>query len=109
MRCRAGAGVGDAERAIVIDSGWSASFRIFGRSLTPYGSVEVYYDTRFDVWNRNRLTAGAEFQLKRGFPLLRELTPRKQVILDFYYTKQNDSRSQPNHVHAIGASVGLHF
>lgn len=84
-------------------------FRVFGRSLTPYGSVEVYYDTRFDVWNRNRLTAGAEFQLKRGFPLLRELSPRKQVILDLYYTKQNDSRSQPNHIHAVGASLALHF
>jgi hypothetical protein len=83
--------------------------RAWGRSFTPYGSVEVYYDTRFDVWNRNRLTAGAEFQLKRGFPLLRELTPRKQVILDIYYTKQNDSRSQPNHVHAVGATVALHF
>lgn len=84
-------------------------FRVWRRSFTPYGSAEAYYDTRFDVWNRNRLTAGAEFQLKRGFPLLRELSPRKQVILDLYYTKQNDSRSQPHHVHAIGASVALHF
>ncbi len=83
--------------------------RAWGRSFTPYGSVEGYYDTRFDVWNRNRLTAGAEFQLKRGFPLLRELTPRKQVILDLYYTKQNDSRSQPHHVHAVGATLALHF
>lgn len=84
-------------------------FRAFNRSFTPYGSVEVFYDTRFDVWNRNRLTAGAQVQLKRAFPFLRELTPRKQVILDLYYTKQNDSRSQPNHVHAIGASLVLHF
>ena len=84
-------------------------FRVRKRSITPYGSVEVFYDTRFDVWNRNRLTAGTQIQLKRGFPLLRELTPRKQVILDLYYTKQNDSRSQPHHVHALGASVALHF
>ncbi|HKR11706.1 MAG TPA: DUF2490 domain-containing protein [Pyrinomonadaceae bacterium] len=84
-------------------------FRVFERSITPYGAVEVFYDTRFDVWNRNRLTAGTQIQLKRGFPLLRELTPRKQVILDLYYTKQNDSRSQPNHIHAIGASLALHF
>ena len=84
-------------------------FRAFGRSFTPYGSVEVYHDSRFDVWNRNRLTAGTQIQIKRGFPLLRELTPRKQVILDLYYTKQNDSRSHPHHVHAIGAGVALHF
>ena len=38
-------------------------FRVYGRSLTPYGSVEVYHDSRFDVWNRNRFTGEAEFQL----------------------------------------------
>ena len=84
-------------------------FRVRGRSFTPYGAVEVFYDTRFDVWNRNRLTAGAQIQLKRGFPLIRELHPRRQVLLDLYYTKQNDSRSQPQHIHAIGAQISLHF
>lgn len=84
-------------------------FRMFGRSLTPHASVEAFHDSRFDVWNRNRLTAGAQIQLKRGFPLLRELTPRKQVILDLYYSKQNDSRSQPHHVHALGATIAFHF
>ena len=47
--------------------------------------------------------------VKRGLPPLRELAPRKQVILDLYYTKQNDSRSEPHHVHAIGASIKFHF
>ena len=84
-------------------------FRMLKRSFTPHASVEVFHDSRFDVWNRNRLTAGTQIQLKRGFPLLRELTPRKQVILDLYYTKQNDSRSDPHHVHAIGATLALHF
>lgn len=84
-------------------------FRLLGRSLTPYGAVEVFYDTRFNVWNRNRLSVGSQVQLQRGFPLLRELTPRKQVILDLYYTKQNDSRSQTPHIHAIGATIALHF
>ena len=35
--------------------------------------AEAYYDTRFDVWNRNRLMTGAQFQLQRRFLLLREL------------------------------------
>jgi hypothetical protein len=82
---------------------------LLGRSITPYGSVEVYHDSRFDVWNRNRLTAGVQIQLKKAFPLLRLVTPRKQVILDLYYTKQNDSRSEPNHLHAIGAALAIHF
>jgi hypothetical protein len=93
----------------ISEQGLEREFRTWGRSFTPYGSAEAYYDTRFDVWNRNRLTAGGQFQLKRGFPLLRELTPRKQVILDLYYTKQNDSRSQPHHIHGFGASLTLHF
>jgi hypothetical protein len=82
---------------------------LWRRSITPYGSVEVYHDSRFDVWNRNRLTAGVQIQLKKAFPLLRLVTPHKQVMLDLYYTKQNDSRSQPNHLHAIGAALAIHF
>jgi uncharacterized protein DUF2490 len=84
-------------------------FRMLGRSFTPHGSVEVFHDSRFDLWNRNRLTAGTQIQMKRGFPLLRELSPRRQVILDLYYTKQTDSRSDPHHVHAIGATIAFHF
>ena len=79
------------------------------RSLTPYGSIEVYHDSRFNVWNRNRLTAGVQIQLRRALPLLSHALPRRQVILDFSYTKQNDSRSQPNHIHAIGAGLAIHF
>jgi len=79
------------------------------RSITPYGSVEVYHDSRFGVWNRNRLTAGIQVQLRRALPLLSLVTPRKQVILDVYYTKQNDSRSQPNHLDAIGIATAIHF
>ena len=84
-------------------------FLLGARSITPYGSIEVYYDSRFKVWNRNRLTAGVQIQLKKALPLLRLLTPRKQVIWEVYYTKQNDSRSQPHHVHAIGTALALHF
>ena len=79
------------------------------RSLTPYGSVEVFHDSRFEMWNRNRLTAGVQIQLKRALPLLSRITPRKQFILDVYYAKQNDSRSHPHHIHAIGAGLELHF
>ena len=79
------------------------------RSITPYGSIEVFHDSRFHAWNRNRLTAGIQLQLRRAFPLLREVAPRDQIILDVYYTKQNDSRSQPNHLHAIGIVLAIHL
>ena len=79
------------------------------RSITPYGAVEVYHDSRFHVWNRNRLIAGVQIQLRRALPLLGHVTPRRQVILDLSYTKQNDSRSEPHHLHAIGAALRIHF
>ena len=79
------------------------------RSITPYGSIEVYHDSRFKAWNRNRLTVGLQVQLRKALPLLSLVTPRKQVTLDLYYTKQNDSRSQPNHVKAIGTALTIHF
>ena len=84
-------------------------FLLPGRSITPYGSIEVYHDSRFKVWNRNRLTVGLQVQLRKAFPLLSLVTPRKQVILDIYYTKQNDSRSQPNHIQAVGAALAIHY
>jgi len=52
---------------------------------------------------------GLQIQLKKALPLLSLIDPRKQVILDINYTKQNDSRSQPNHIHAIGATLAIHF
>jgi hypothetical protein len=79
------------------------------RSITPYGAIEVYHDSRFKAWNRNRLTVGVQVQLRKALPLLSLVIPRKQVVLDLYYTKQNDSRSQPNHINAIGTAVAIHF
>jgi len=84
-------------------------FPVRDRSISPYASIELYHDSRFDVWNRNRLTVGTQVQLKRAFALLRSVIPRKQLLLDVYYTKQNDSRSEPHHIHAIGTALVIHF
>ena len=84
-------------------------FLLPGRSITPYGSIEVYHDSRFKVWDRNRLTVGVQVQLKKALPLLSRITPRKQFLLNVYYAKQNDSRSEPHHLHTIGTALALHF
>ena len=78
------------------------------RTITPYVSGEIFYDTRYRIWNRNRLTAGVQTSLRRG-PIRKLLLPKRQVILDLYYTRQNDSRSSMQHVNAIGASLAFHF
>jgi hypothetical protein len=79
-----------------------------GRSITPYASAEVFYDTRYNTWNRNRFAIGIQQSLLRG-PLRKMLLPKRQVILDLYYMRQNDSRSDIQHVNAIGAALAFYF
>src|SRR5687767_9615742 len=59
-------------------------FKILKRSFTPYGSAEVFYDSRFNTWNRNRLTVGVQLPFKRGAPLINLIHPKKQFVLDVY-------------------------
>ena len=78
------------------------------RTITPYVSGELFYDTRYNVWNRNRIAVGVQHSLRRG-PLLKELLPQRQIILDIYFMRQNDSRSSVPHVNALGASLAFYF
>lgn len=78
------------------------------RSLTPYVSGEVFYDRRYDVWNRNRYAVGVQTALRRG-PLLKRLLPQRQIVLDLYLMRQNDSRSGTPHVNALGAALSFYF
>jgi hypothetical protein len=83
-------------------------FVVRAYTFTPYASGEIFYDTRFHVFNRNRLTAGVQLPLGKGLSPFREhheLLPRKSLSLDLYFTHQNDSRSKPNHVNALGATL----
>ncbi len=84
-------------------------FKVLNRAITPYGSAEVYYDSRFQTWNRNRLAVGAQISLKRGVPLISLVHPKKQLVLDVYLTRQNDSRSQPSRVKALGMALNIYF
>lgn len=84
-------------------------FKVLNRPVTPYGSAEVFYDSRFNTWNRNRLAVGAQFAFKRGAPLISLIHPKKQMVLDVYLLRQNDSRSQPSRVKALGAAFSIYF
>jgi hypothetical protein len=84
-------------------------FTIHERSITLYTSGELYYDNRFDTWNRNRYAFGIQLSLRRHGRLTHLLSPRKNVVVDFYYMRQNDSRSQPNHVNAFGLVWNFYF
>ena len=83
--------------------------QLFGkRSITPYVSGAMFYDTRYDVWNRNRFAVGIMTSLRPG-PLRKLLLPKRQVILDLYYLHQNYSRSSPAHVNGVGAVLAFYF
>lgn len=84
-------------------------FKILNRQITPYGSAEVFYDNRFKTWNRNRFAVGAQIALKRGAPLISLIHPKKQFVLDVYLIRQNDSRSEPHHVNALGMAFNIYF
>lgn len=79
--------------------------------ITPYVAGELFYDTRFDVFNRNRMTVGIQFPIFKRLEAFRDHLhlPRNSASLDLYYTRQNDSRSSPNHVNAAGATLVLSF
>jgi len=65
--------------------------------LTPYINGQLYYDTRYDVWNRNRYSAGV--QVPAG----------QHLVLNTYYLRQNDSRSSTPHMNVVGLTVNLYF
>jgi len=77
------------------------------RSLIPYVAAEAFYDTRFDAFNRYRLTSGLQIFFKKRTGDLLKL--RNQKTLDLYYLWQHDSRSQPEFVHAIGIKFAIHY
>lgn len=78
------------------------------RAVTPYVSGEIFYDTRYSAWNRNRFAAGVQIPLRRS-SALKMLMPKRRIILDLYYMRQNDSRSQTRHVNALGAVLAFYF
>lgn len=83
------------------------AFVIGKRSLVPYSSGELFYDSRFSTFNRFRLIAGTEIVFAKRETWLMNI--RRQRILDVYYLWQTDSRSQPKRLHAIGVTFEVHF
>jgi hypothetical protein len=52
--------------------------------------------------DRNRIAIGAQIAIKGGAPLISLIHPKKEFVLDVYLMRQNDSRSEPHHVNALG-------
>jgi hypothetical protein len=41
--------------------------------------------------------------------LISLIHPKKQFVLDVYLMRQNDSRSEPHHVNALGMAFNIYF
>jgi hypothetical protein len=82
-------------------------YRFEKRSLVPYASGEIAYDTRYDTFNRFRLIGGVQIFFKKRDGVV--LNTRKQKVLDLYYAWQHDSRANPERVDALGLKFAIHF
>lgn len=74
-------------------AGIEREFTVCGLVMVPYAQAEIFYDTRFDVWNRQLYQAGVEI----------ELTKRWRI--EPYVARQNDSRSDSGNVNRSGLVV----
>lgn len=70
--------------------GVEREFTVNGVVMVPYAQAEIFYDTRFDSWNRQLYQAGAEIELA------------KHWRIEPYLARQNDSRSTSGNVDRAG-------
>jgi len=72
-------------------------FSIGWLRFTPYATGELYYDTRYRIWNRNEYSFGTEVPIRR------------HTIIEFYFMRQNTSRSSNPHVNGFGLVFQWHL
>lgn len=81
---------GDHSNRYRVRIGLERPFTAGGRALAPYAHAEAYYDTRYDEWNRQRYQAGIEIAISKNWRF------------EPYVARQDDDRSGPAHVNALG-------
>jgi Protein of unknown function (DUF2490) len=69
--------------------------RVQNIRFTPFGSAEIFYDSRGHSWNEEWYTGGVQFPYKRVF------------MLETYYRREHCSTCTPQNWNAGG--VSLHF
>ncbi len=72
------------------------SFTIKGLPLTPYARGELFYDSRYNLWNQNGYCVGTT------------LSVGKDVDIEPFYEHRNNSRSSPAHINAFGVTLSLY-
>jgi hypothetical protein len=74
------------------------AFAIHSYHPVPYGSVEVYYDSKYKKWSSTDVYAGCRFPI------------RKRFQIDPYYEHENNTGKKPNQqVNALGLILNVYF
>jgi uncharacterized protein DUF2490 len=84
---------GDYSNRYGVRFGAERPFAVGGRTSVPYANVEILYDSRFDTWNRQRYEAGIEIAINGRW----QVQP--------YFAHQDDNRSNPAHLNALGLTL----
>ncbi len=88
---------GDTSQRSRLRVGIEREFTVGGLVMVPYAQAEIFYDTRFDSWNRQLYQAGVEIELT------------KHWRIEPYFARQNDSRSASGNVNRIGLVLKSYF
>ena len=78
---------------LTLERDFSAKRLVF----TPYVQDEIFYDTRYSTWSRNRLILGVE------------LPAGPHVVFDPHFVREINWRSGVRNVHAFSITLNLYF
>jgi hypothetical protein len=73
------------------------SFQMKRTAVTPYAHAEAFYDWRYNAFHRFRYCAGFELEVTR------------RVVLESYYLRQVDPRSNPRAENIAGLAVQFYL
>ena len=88
---------GESSQRYRLRVGIEREFNVRGVIMVPYAQAEIFYDTRFDSWNRQLYQAGVEIELN------------KHWRIEPYFARQNDSRSASGNVNRLGLVLKSYF
>jgi hypothetical protein len=88
---------GDFSARLRYRLGIEREFTVSGETLVPYAQAEVFYDTRFGAWSRQRYQGGVEIALTEHWRI------------EPYYARQEDQRSSPVHLDRVGLVLKLYW
>jgi len=72
-------------------------FGVAGIALVPYGSLEAFWDSRYDAWSRSR------YQFGMAVPITTWFVP------EAYYSRQIDTSPERSYTNALGIVTTFYF